>query len=49
MSSASYSVSELLDLAVDKLPMLRRRVVKARLSSRRYRCTAGRVGFEALR
>jgi len=37
MSSASYSVSELLDLAVDKLPMLRRRVVKARLSSRRYR------------
>jgi len=30
-------VSELLDLAVDKLPMLRRKVVKARLLSRRYR------------
>lgn len=37
MSSPSYSVSELLDLAVDKLPPLRRRVVKLRLSSRKYR------------
>lgn len=38
MPSQAYSMSELLDLAVDKLPPLRRRVAKFRLSaSRRYR------------
>jgi hypothetical protein len=38
MASQSFSMSELLDLAVDKLPALRRRVAKVRLStSRRYR------------
>jgi hypothetical protein len=37
MSTTSVSMSELLDMAVDKLPPLRRTVAKFRLASRRYR------------
>lgn len=37
MSSQSFSMSELLDMAVDKLPFLRRKVAKLRLKNQRYR------------
>ena len=39
MATADYSMSELLDQAVEKLPKLRKRVTKRRLENPKFRAT----------